>query len=142
MRAISGIVGEEFPDKDIAVANMLATMKHRGPDHTEVRKVGDHTFLGHNRLSIIDLHSSANQPFVSEDDRYTIVFNGEIYNYTELSYNFSLIFPLEQIQIQKYYWPLIESGDINVLITSLECSLLPFGIMLRMYCLQHVIALV
>lgn len=84
MRAISGIVGEEFPDKDIAVANMLATMKHRGPDHTEVRKVGDHTFLGHNRLSIIDLHSSVNQPFVSEDDRYTIVFNGEIYNYTEL----------------------------------------------------------
>ncbi len=84
MCAIAGIVGDEFPDKDVAVANMLASMRHRGPDHTAVRKVGVHTFLGHNRLSIIDLDAAANQPFVNEDGRYTIVFNGEIYNYIEL----------------------------------------------------------
>jgi asparagine synthase (glutamine-hydrolysing) len=40
--------------------------------------------LGHNRLSIIDLSDQANQPFLDEDCRYVLVFNGEIYNYLEL----------------------------------------------------------
>ncbi|HNT50263.1 MAG TPA: asparagine synthase (glutamine-hydrolyzing), partial [Cyclobacteriaceae bacterium] len=71
-------------DAERLVANMLASMKHRGPDHTEVMKVADDVFLGHNRLSIIDLQAVANQPFVSDDGRFTIVFNGEIYNYVEL----------------------------------------------------------
>lgn len=84
MCAIAGIAGEACTNKDDKVLKMLESMIHRGPDHTEVRKVADHIFFGHNRLSIIDLHASANQPFVSEDDRFTIVFNGEIYNYTEL----------------------------------------------------------
>jgi len=84
MCAIAGIVGGINPDTEIIVSNMLATMKHRGPDHTEVRKIGEYGFFGHNRLSIIDLHVSSNQPFVSECGRYTIVFNGEVYNYVEL----------------------------------------------------------
>ena len=84
MCAIAGIAGEAHSDKEALVTNMLLSMKHRGPDHSEVRKVTDHLVLGHNRLSIIDLNALANQPFVSEDGRYTLVFNGEIYNYTEL----------------------------------------------------------
>lgn len=84
MCAIAGIAGQTPEDKNITVAHMLASMKHRGPDHTEVLKVTDEVFFGHNRLSIIDLHASANQPFVSEDGRYILVFNGEIYNYLEL----------------------------------------------------------
>ncbi len=40
--------------------------------------------LGHCRLSIIDLSDKANQPMSAEDGRYTLVFNGEIYNYKEL----------------------------------------------------------
>jgi asparagine synthase (glutamine-hydrolysing) len=84
MCAIAGIAGETNSDSEVLVAKMLTSMKHRGPDHSEVQKVGDHVFFGHNRLSIIDLHASANQPFVSDDNRYTIVFNGEIYNYIEL----------------------------------------------------------
>jgi asparagine synthase (glutamine-hydrolysing) len=41
--------------------------------------------LAHRRLSIIDLSPAAHQPMTTEDGRYTIVFNGEIYNYVELS---------------------------------------------------------
>ena len=43
-------------------------------------------FLGHRRLSIIDLNDNAFQPMESISKRYSIVFNGEIYNYLELKY--------------------------------------------------------
>ena len=93
MCAIAGIAGQTPANKNFMVEHMLATMKHRGPDHTEVMKVDEEIFFGHNRLGIIDLQAAANQPFVSEDGRYTIVFNGEIYNYLELrtilKYDFS-----------------------------------------------------
>lgn len=60
---------------------------YRGPDYTGIRLFHENdslkVFLGHNRLSIIDLTEDGNQPF-SVDDRYHIVFNGEIYNYLEL----------------------------------------------------------
>ncbi len=47
--------------------------------------------LAHRRLSIIDLSPSAHQPMTTEDGRYTIVYNGEIYNYKELqTSNFEL----------------------------------------------------
>ncbi len=84
MCAIAGILGESAPNGKIKVDRMLASMKHRGPDYSEVRRVSEDVFLGHNRLSIIDLQAGSNQPFVSNDGRFTIVFNGEIYNYREL----------------------------------------------------------
>ena len=59
-------------------------MDHRGPDFSQTYKDPHHTVLGHNRLAIIDLSSDANQPFADESNRYHLVFNGEIYNYTEL----------------------------------------------------------
>jgi len=83
MCAIAGIAGNTA-DKKILVARMLSSMTHRGPDHSEIRQLSDAVVFGHNRLSIIDLQAASNQPFVSEDSRFTIVFNGEIYNYTEL----------------------------------------------------------
>jgi asparagine synthase (glutamine-hydrolysing) len=57
--------------------------RHRGPDHSGCHfhpNVG----LCHTRLSIIDLSEKANQPFVSEDGNSVIVYNGEVYNYTDL----------------------------------------------------------
>ena len=60
----------------------LATLVHRGPDAGgEWREAS--VFLGHRRLSIIDLDTGS-QPMESSDDRYVIVFNGEIYNFLEL----------------------------------------------------------
>ncbi len=60
-------------------------MQHRGPDaegfyFSHDNKVG----LAHRRLSILDLSTAANQPMFTADDRYCIVFNGEIYNFIEL----------------------------------------------------------
>ena len=57
-------------------------MSFRGPDHQKDLFIDDMTYLGHNRLSIIDLNERSNQPFRSKD--YYIIFNGEIYNYREL----------------------------------------------------------
>ena len=62
-------------------------MRHRGPDDTgDVAIVNGRatTVLGHNRLSIIDLSPQGHQPMQSPDGRFTLVFNGEIYNYKEL----------------------------------------------------------
>lgn len=61
------------------------TMAHRGPDGNDVKWFNDsNSGLAHNRLSIIDLSESANQPMFSEDKRFSIVYNGEIYNFKEI----------------------------------------------------------
>ncbi len=61
----------------------LTTLRHRGPDAENVRRLDNDAIFGHTRLSIIDLRDENNQP-LSILDRYWIVFNGEIYNYVEL----------------------------------------------------------
>ncbi len=59
-------------------------MSHRGPDADGHFSEGP-VALGHRRLSIIDLSTAANQPMFSHNDRYVIVFNGEIYNFQEVA---------------------------------------------------------
>jgi asparagine synthase (glutamine-hydrolysing) len=59
----------------------LKTQGHRGPDNTGFKSFKD-VCLGHNRLAIIDLDNSANQPF--NLNHLTIIFNGEIYNFKKL----------------------------------------------------------
>jgi asparagine synthase (glutamine-hydrolysing) len=92
MCAIAGVIGQNNNNEDL-INSMLSMMRHRGPDFTNIVKF-EQGFLGHNRLSIIDTHSRSNQPMISNNNRYIIVFNGEIYNYLELknqlkaSYNF------------------------------------------------------
>lgn len=61
----------------------LLKMNHRGPDSHSIKKINQDVIFGHVRLSIIDLNEISNQPFYC-DDRYWIVFNGEIFNYIEL----------------------------------------------------------
>lgn len=56
-------------------------MRHRGPDHQAELVAGPFGAV-HTRLSIVDLSPSGNQPFT--DGRYTLVYNGEIYNHMEL----------------------------------------------------------
>ncbi|MDD3976371.1 MAG: asparagine synthase (glutamine-hydrolyzing) [Candidatus ainarchaeum sp.] len=75
-----GINGITFRDEKI-IKLMNNTLKHRGPDALEYR-LFPKLSLGHARLSIIDLTSAGNQPMIKFG--YTIVFNGEIYNYLEL----------------------------------------------------------
>ena len=85
-----GISGIFYPSlkkiNQIEIINkILKVQKLRGPDNCGVwnSKCGKVTF-GHNRLSIIDLTENANQPFVSNDKRIVITFNGEIYNFQEI----------------------------------------------------------
>jgi asparagine synthase (glutamine-hydrolysing) len=60
-------------------------LHHRGPDATGGYVANDaRLFLGHCRLSIIDLSGSANQPMYSADGHYVMVYNGEVYNFEEL----------------------------------------------------------
>ncbi|MEP0263918.1 asparagine synthase (glutamine-hydrolyzing) [Dokdonia sp.] len=81
MCGITGIIGDKASQEHLDA--MLQAQAHRGPDDTG-KYIEKGICLGHNRLAIIDLSAAANQPFFSQDKRYTIVFNGEIYNYLEL----------------------------------------------------------
>lgn len=64
---------------------MLDIQRHRGPDADGLWLAEDqHLGLCHNRLAILDLTESGNQPLHSADNRFVIVFNGEIYNHKEL----------------------------------------------------------
>jgi len=72
--------GRKYLDK---IDDAVKSLHHRGPDGSGVFRHGN-VALGHTRLAIIDTSNAAAQPFTSSDGRYTIVFNGEIFNYKEL----------------------------------------------------------
>lgn len=64
---------------------IIEKQNHRGPDANGVWLCAeDGIGLSHNRLSILDLSDAGNQPMLSRDGRYVVVFNGEIYNYLDL----------------------------------------------------------
>ena len=63
---------------------MMNKISHRGPDDEGFFiSQPDHIALGHKRLSIIDI-KGGKQPFLSIDENYIIIFNGEIYNFKSL----------------------------------------------------------
>ena len=82
MCGIFGVVGNNYNNE---VKTFLDILFHRGPDdHGLFSDTKNQVFLGHTRLSIIDLTTNAHQPMTDESGRFTIVYNGEIYNYREL----------------------------------------------------------
>ncbi|MBR4564728.1 MAG: asparagine synthase (glutamine-hydrolyzing) [Paludibacteraceae bacterium] len=84
MCGIAGIVqcGNE-PIQEERLRVMMQTIKHRGPDD-EGLFITEHVGLGHVRLSILDLTEAGHQPMTDSSGRYTIIQNGETYNYIEL----------------------------------------------------------
>ena len=89
-----GIVGfltsraVDIPNHEI-LSGMRETLVHRGPDDRgeyirPLHEGGPFVFLGHRRLSIIDL-SGGHQPLSNEDETVWVVFNGEIYNFEQLA---------------------------------------------------------
>ncbi len=88
MCGINGIFAYHSASSAPKGTELLTTreaMRARGPDGLGAwwnvdRRCG----LGHRRLSIIDLSDRASQPMASEDNRFVVVFNGEIYNYPQL----------------------------------------------------------
>ena len=65
------------------VAEMLSTIRHRGPDDCGIAEIGP-AVLGHARLSIIDLSDAGHQPMTDSGKKCTLVYNGEIYNFMAL----------------------------------------------------------
>jgi asparagine synthase (glutamine-hydrolysing) len=59
---------------------MRDALEHRGPDDKGIF-VNKNIGLGHRRLSVLDVTTAGHQPFLSEDGRYAMVYNGEIYNF-------------------------------------------------------------
>ncbi|MEO8765782.1 MAG: asparagine synthase (glutamine-hydrolyzing) [Ginsengibacter sp.] len=85
MCGISGYISLNNSISPLLLAKATDLLQHRGPDaggfyFSDDNKVG----LGHRRLSILDLSTSANQPMFSSNGRYVIVYNGEVYNFNEL----------------------------------------------------------
>ncbi|MBL7814390.1 MAG: asparagine synthase (glutamine-hydrolyzing) [Saprospiraceae bacterium] len=83
-----GITGAFNLKNSISANTVIKTMTdalaHRGPDSEGFFVDHPKIALGHRRLSIIDLSTSANQPFSDNSGRYVLVFNGEIYNYLDV----------------------------------------------------------
>ncbi|MCR5178013.1 MAG: asparagine synthase (glutamine-hydrolyzing) [Lachnospiraceae bacterium] len=110
MCGICGIYDKEhkIADHRELIVRMNRVQKHRGPDDDGVfEKAG--CALGHVRLSIQDLSPAGHQP-MTLDDRYTIVFNGEIYNYIELR---------EELKDMGYSF--VSECDTEVLLAAYEC---------------------
>ena len=88
MCGINGIFSFHSAASTPREAELLQTreaMRARGPDGAGAWWSADRRCaLGHRRLSIIDLSARASQPMISDDGRFVVVFNGEIYNYPEL----------------------------------------------------------
>lgn len=84
MCGIGGLLSAEINDREFEhFGDVMAAMKHRGPDDSDVYCDGN-VMLGHNRLTILDLSALGRQPMQDEARMVALVFNGEIYNFREL----------------------------------------------------------
>ena len=109
-----GILGKiSLSDKiqpDI-MQNALDLMEHRGPDAKgEWISPDGNIWMGHRRLSIIDLSSLGAQPMLSFDKSFVIVFNGEIYNYISIR---------DELKAKGY--PFKSDSDTEVLLNAWHC---------------------
>jgi len=87
MCGIAGALIQKHLDQNLTgqVGAMRDALRHRGPDDSGVwRSPSGQATLGHTRLSILDLSPAGHQPMSTPDGRFSITFNGEIYNYLEL----------------------------------------------------------
>ena len=92
----------------------LNSMTSRGPDSSGFELQDDgRLFLGHRRLAILDVSPNGHQPMISKSGRYTVVFNGEIYNHSDIRLK------IEAMRSEAYCW--IGSSDTETI-----CAMLDF----------------
>ncbi len=110
MCGIAGIFSREgLSSSSIDWVNQMnGVLKHRGPDD-EGTFADEFCVLGHRRLSIIDLSNDGHQPFASDDGRFELVYNGEIYNYIEL-----------RSDLEKLGWKFRTKTDTEVLLKAYQ----------------------
>ena len=86
MCGLAGWIGGEIPKNvDLIAQSMTDAIHHRGPDDAGIwwdNEAG--AVLGHRRLAILDLTAAGHQPMISPCGRFTLVYNGEIYNHQAL----------------------------------------------------------
>lgn len=109
MCGISGIynlIGKEIDSREIE--KLTHSQQHRGPDSFGIWCNEDRTIaFGHRRLSILDLSDAGSQPMHYLDDRFTIVLNGEIYNFLEI-----------RNDLEKFGYTFISDSDTEVLLAA------------------------
>jgi len=105
-----GIIGY-ISDSQLSIEALITArdrMLYRGPDDAGVWQNSNNTVLfGHRRLSILDLSPNGHQPMMSQCGRYVIVFNGEVYNYSELK---------KELQALGHFF--VGSGDTEVVLAA------------------------
>ena len=84
----------------------LKTLEHRGPDDFGIKSINEDITLGHVRLSIVDI-DHGHQPMLDFEERYSIVFNGEIYNFIEI-----------KAELKKLGYKFRNNSDTEVLLNS------------------------
>ena len=97
---------KEF-ERDLGEA--VGVMHHRGPDDNGVWVGESGVGLGHARLSILDLSSHGHQPMRSEDGRYVMVFNGEVYNFREI-----------RLELEACGCAFVSDGDSEVVLAAFQ----------------------
>src|ERR1017187_8377923 len=118
--AVHRLDGQNVPTAQLQAA--LRAQRHRGPDEygwvgfatqgaplwtRDMTELAAPTILGHQRLAILDLSPQAAQPMASPDQRYWMVYNGEVYNYLEL-----------RSELESLGYAFRSSGDSEVVLTA------------------------
>lgn len=87
-----GIAGYYCKNKEhgyeVLLKEAIQTLSKRGPDLQTSVTLSPHAGFAHARLSIIDVSAAGNQPMQNEEGGFTIIFNGEIFNFRELHHRF------------------------------------------------------
>ncbi len=106
MCGIFGVIQRRVPIDQKVFRDMLGAIVHRGPeDEGSWFGVHKNVALGHRRLAIIDLSPLGHQPMQTPDGRFSITFNGEIYNYQEIKQ-----------ELEKIGWHFKSQSDTEVLL--------------------------
>lgn len=114
MCGITGFVQKGLKKNEyLSIAKKMETsIIHRGPDDSgHLIDIDRGVALAHRRLSIIDLSPAGHQPMVSRDDRYSIIFNGEIYNHKEIK---------EELEKDGYRYTYKGHSDTEVMLAAIS----------------------
>jgi len=110
MCGIAGILNfDRSPVEEDELHTMTDAIAHRGPDG-EGFYIDKFLGLGHRRLAILDLEDTGKQPMSYADERYWIVYNGEVYNFVELRH---------QLETRGYQFH--STGDTEVVVAAYDC---------------------
>ena len=112
MCGINGFYSKSLSNFDDVIVKMNSTISHRGPDTNGAwSDKNSGIVLGHQRLSIIDVSSSGNQPMQSSSGRYILTYNGEIYNYLKIR---------KELEMNNANIKWIGNSDTEILLESID----------------------